>query len=278
MDRIVYIYALLDPKTNEVRYVGKTTKEPKERYNQHLTTSKKRKTYVNIWVNDLLNDGFKPIMKVLDSCVDCDWVELERKWTVKLYEENNKLCNLTYIGDKEDRNPNLSVNVDGFRKKDKIYEEVTWLKKNTNLSSNDIRDLYGKKDWNKYTTLRRQESRQKIFNTKKYGNMLELHPKIKNHGLSDMEKFIWYCILQMNWKKFIEVGYAKALIPLIKKDGEFYDKLFYIVDGTVEYYVSVIKEISNKLLDEVVIEEKIVKEVDEQPTDDEEPYTLFDYF
>jgi hypothetical protein len=247
---LIYIYTLTDPLTNEIRYVGKTTQSPIKRYLQHLNNSKKRKTYVNIWINDLLNDGLKPIIKVVDKCTDCNWIELEKRWTIKIYEENKKLCNLTYIDNKEDRDPNLSINTNGQRKKDKIYEEIKWLIKNTGLSSNDIIGLYGKSDWKKFKKSKYKNYRQKFFNNKKYGNMIELNSEIKKYELNDLEKFIWYNILHLKYSIPNETEYLKLLNPLIKKNGEFYDRLFYRCNETPEYFVSVLKEISSKLLSE----------------------------
>lgn len=241
---ITYIYTLTDPLTNEIRYVGKTTQDPQKRYKQHLNKSKKRKTYVNIWVNDLLNDG----LKIVDYCEECDWIELERMWAIKLYEENKKLCNLTYIGNKEERDPNLSLNSNGVLKKDKLYKEITWLKNNTNLTTNDIILLYGKSDWKRYKKIKQSESRQNFFNIKKYKNILKVHPEIKNQNLNEMENFIWCTILHLKCSIPNQNEYMKLLKPYLKKGSEFYDKLFYNINDTSDYYISVLKEISNKLL------------------------------
>lgn len=244
---LTYIYTLIDPITNEIRYVGKTTQDPIKRYSQHLRNSKKRKTFVNIWVNDLLNDNIKPIMNVVDSCESCNWIELEKKWAIKIYEENRKLCNLTYIGDKKDRNPVLSINSSGQKKRDKIFEEITWLKTNTSLSSNDIRELYGKKDWERYKKYKYKKYREKVFNTQKYGNMFDLHYEIKKSNLNDIEMFIWCKILQINYSLPNQSEYEEIVKQLIKKGGEFYDKLFYKENLTSEYYITVIKEITDRL-------------------------------
>jgi hypothetical protein len=58
-----YIYELLDPRTNEVRYVGKT-KNLKKRYNAHLSNlgSMTKKTS---WIKSLKAKNLKPIMRVI---------------------------------------------------------------------------------------------------------------------------------------------------------------------------------------------------------------------
>ena len=38
--RKIYIYQLIDPKNNEVRYIGKTVQDPKYRLYSHISVSK----------------------------------------------------------------------------------------------------------------------------------------------------------------------------------------------------------------------------------------------
>jgi len=164
--KINYIYVLKDPLTNELMYVGKTT-NPKKRLNQHINNSKKRKTYVNIWVNNLLQSNNKPIMEIIDSCIDNNWVELERKWTELIYLENKKLCNLTYIKDKDTRNPDYSINLT-TRKNIKLFEEINFLIKNKKLDPEIVKKFYTPKEYNVYHNEKRNNIRSNKLNSNKF--------------------------------------------------------------------------------------------------------------
>jgi hypothetical protein len=244
--KTIYIYKLIDPLTKELRYVGKTTNTIR-RYKEHLRKSKDRKTYVNIWINDLLNDNRKPIMEIVDSCSDCNWAELEKGWITKLGSENSKITNLTYIGNKEDRNPILSVNTTGTSKRSKIFEEIDWLKNNTDLSSNDIIKIYGKGDWNRYKSFKKSKTRESMSKTKKYASLFNLHDEVKKKDLSELELFIWYRILNMDKKIPQYKQYLPKIMKLISKNGEFYNKLFYLENITSDYIAGVVREISIKI-------------------------------
>jgi len=62
-----YAYALLDPDTKEARYVG-ITRDIYARYQGHLRlTSLKTNTPKNRWIKELLAQGKKPIMKILET-------------------------------------------------------------------------------------------------------------------------------------------------------------------------------------------------------------------
>lgn len=60
------LYALRDPRTQEIRYIGKSIKTADERFRHHLKKSTlSRKNHRTTWILSLLKLGLKPIMQVL---------------------------------------------------------------------------------------------------------------------------------------------------------------------------------------------------------------------
>jgi group I intron endonuclease len=73
-----YIYELIDPRDNSVRYIGKTN-NPRKRIVLHLSRAKKStKTRKEAWMKGLLNEGLAPIMNIIKVC------ELEEVNTVEI--------------------------------------------------------------------------------------------------------------------------------------------------------------------------------------------------
>ena len=64
LTNISYIYYLRDPRTNEVRYVGKSV-TPTKRLHDHSSVRKKMKTHKEKWVLKLEGLGLKPIMDIV---------------------------------------------------------------------------------------------------------------------------------------------------------------------------------------------------------------------
>jgi hypothetical protein len=58
-----YIYALIDPETDEIRYIGRTV-NAHTRYLDHLNT--KTPGAKKIWIDSLLNKGLKPLVKIIE--------------------------------------------------------------------------------------------------------------------------------------------------------------------------------------------------------------------
>ena len=73
---MAYIYALVDPITFEIRYIGKTNNQY-QRYHQHL--SENNKTYKCHWVQSLLARGLLPILQILEEVDDSCWVQINPK-------------------------------------------------------------------------------------------------------------------------------------------------------------------------------------------------------
>jgi len=77
------IYTLSDPRSGEIRYVGKTTDSLSGRLRNHKNESKKTRSYKNNWVASLLVSGVCPVIEELEkisSFRDQDWQDAERFW------------------------------------------------------------------------------------------------------------------------------------------------------------------------------------------------------
>jgi hypothetical protein len=73
--KLVYIYLLIDPSTNEIRYVGSTTR-PDKRLGEHLTS--RDKSYRTNWIKSLAEDI--PIFHILQIIPASFWEEAEKYW------------------------------------------------------------------------------------------------------------------------------------------------------------------------------------------------------
>lgn len=90
----IYIYALIDPRTNEVRYVGKSN-NPKKRYVRHISCKDNGK-YKNRWIKQLIKINLLPILNIIEECDESKWSEREQCW-IKYYRELG--CRLTNLTD-----------------------------------------------------------------------------------------------------------------------------------------------------------------------------------
>lgn len=91
------IYSLLDPDTNEIRYIGKTTEKRKsKRLNEHIRGSSKLKNKKDYWINKLLKKGKKPIMEVIEL-ISLDLVDERESYWISQFAN---LTNLTSGGEK----------------------------------------------------------------------------------------------------------------------------------------------------------------------------------
>ena len=58
-----FIYALKDPLTNEIKYIGKTCNKLKKRLYYHLYEIKKYNNKKTCWIKSLLNKKLIPIIE-----------------------------------------------------------------------------------------------------------------------------------------------------------------------------------------------------------------------
>lgn len=88
------IYALVDPLSREVRYVGVTTRTLSQRLSAHkheVTGKRNVNTYKNNWFSKLLEANLIPFIILLEECSPDNWEDRERFW-ISIFD-NGKLTN-----------------------------------------------------------------------------------------------------------------------------------------------------------------------------------------
>lgn len=163
----VYIYALLEPETKEVRYIGKSV-NPKKRFDNHLNI--KRKQHCSCWIQSLKIKGLKPIFSIIEETDKENWIKREQYWIAFYKNLGAKLTNHTIGGEGQsgiiqsaESNLKRSISLKG-RKLGSYSEErkraiskgklgkIPWNKGKKNIYSEELickmraRDLKGSKN------------------------------------------------------------------------------------------------------------------------------------
>ena len=87
-----YVYALVDPRTDAIRYVGKSHQRDKSRLREHIKSP--TNAYTEEWIGELLAAGRTPIMRILEDCDTNTVFEREAFWIRHLLERGCKLLNV----------------------------------------------------------------------------------------------------------------------------------------------------------------------------------------
>lgn len=87
------IYGLIDPRSNQIRYVGCTIQRVEDRLTQHIVTARKSDTGRSRWLNELDRLGLRPKIVILEQVEPKRGHEREKHWTSKLIDEGANLTN-----------------------------------------------------------------------------------------------------------------------------------------------------------------------------------------
>ena len=93
------IYALKDPRTDEVRYVGWTGSPASRRLTAHISDARYTKwdTEKSRWIKSLLEEKLRPIIEVIESGSGVGWLDAERRW-IRHYRSIGTLTNISSGG------------------------------------------------------------------------------------------------------------------------------------------------------------------------------------
>ena len=92
MKRTWFIYALKDPRTDSIRYVGWAF-DVKRRFQAHLLRAKLDRTHKDCWLRKLAGEGITPSLEVLETGAGDGWALAERAWIFKLRAIGHDLTN-----------------------------------------------------------------------------------------------------------------------------------------------------------------------------------------
>ncbi len=134
MDDDVLIYALVDPRTEEIRYVGQT-RNPHQRYRVHLNVSYTWYTSSygvpayprDAWVLDLRERGFWPRMKHLEWVRPEEHFEAERRHIAEAIERREPILNLDVCAPR----PALPSRAPARVKEKRPVKTASWASKRT---------------------------------------------------------------------------------------------------------------------------------------------------
>lgn len=99
--RLVNIYALVDPRNGHCRYVGKTKNCISKRLSGHVNDSNRRQ-FENLprflWIRKLASLGLRPEVRLLEVVSAEDWIQAEQMWVSEM-AARFELLNATSGGD-----------------------------------------------------------------------------------------------------------------------------------------------------------------------------------
>lgn len=97
----VRIYAVLDPDSNDVRYVGKTYRTLYRRLTEHLLDCKKKShTHAGRWFAKMRRNGIRPVVFLLETVpAGGDWQKAEAYWIRRFRQKEKRLVNATDGGE-----------------------------------------------------------------------------------------------------------------------------------------------------------------------------------
>lgn len=97
MDKPQFIYALRDPRTNQIRYVGKSN-NPTVRCKNHMHEGGFHNKAKRQWAEELRKQNLRPSIEILEECTSQNWKNRETYWIKTLRLEGHALLNIAKGG------------------------------------------------------------------------------------------------------------------------------------------------------------------------------------
>lgn len=199
MEEIKYtIYKLIDPNSNEIRYIGLTFNDLKQRLKSHY--SENSKSHKSNWVKNLKLNGLKPIIEPIEeNILSYDEVcEREIYWINKFKSEGHPLTNMDSGGNKnkkmsEETKKKMSESqIERYKNYKLILSEET--KKELSIKAKERFSKEEERDKLRISNKRYEDSKteeqklkdiliqdcKKVYQYDKNMNLINIYPSINN--------------------------------------------------------------------------------------------------
>lgn len=131
----IKIYSLIDPVTDEIRYIGQTCRTLNRRLNNHLWCDHNK--YKTEWLNSLRKKGMRPIIKLIEKCNKDERFEREKYW-INFYGKLYNLLNFTEdgsVGYKKEHNMEIMLSkIKGSKITDEHKKAISEANKGRQMS------------------------------------------------------------------------------------------------------------------------------------------------
>jgi group I intron endonuclease len=252
---IVYIYGLVDPITNQLRYIGKSV-NPKSRFRRHIADINLHDSYKDRWIRYLVEKGFKPTLLIIDIVNKDEWIYWEKFYISYFKFIGFNMVNGTLGGDEPPSTKGRKHTEESKLKMSntKKGKPIPWLNNDKPRSeehkknlSNSLKGRKSEKKGKKYEDIYGEENsniiRKKLSDAHKGLNCGVNHPMYnKKHDKETIEK-----IRKKRSEQIFSKESIKKRANALKKKVYKYDlegNLVKIYDSLGEAY----KEISYKKL------------------------------
>jgi len=182
MEKNIFIYGLIDPTTNQLRYIGKSL-NPKVRLRRHIADINLHDSHKDRWLKKLIKNNFKPELIIVDEVLPNEW----QFWEIHYIEYFKFIgCSLTNstIGGDQPPSTKGRPHTEESRKKmsnNKKGKPIPWLNNGKGITEKHKNNI--------------SKSLKGRLSKKKGKNYIEIYGKEKSdiirHRLSESHKGIY---------------------------------------------------------------------------------------
>lgn len=187
----VKIYVLIDSRTNEIRYVGKTIQKLNNRLSSHCSINENDLTHKSNWIRELKNNNLKPLIQLIEVVNEDVWEEREIYW-IEYYSSLYKLTNMDK-GGKGSHKVKHETKLQKSITSKKMWENPEYREKMKLV----MKDSHSDESKNKQSNVMKErwsdiEYKKMMSEISKKANPIIKEPKeIKYPNVSDSQKKIW---------------------------------------------------------------------------------------